>query len=265
MPGFRLTPLRAGLLLLCVVTGPMPGGAAGTLQAAWQAEFRHEQFEIHSEVAADKVLPAIHQLTQLKQSLEETLKIDISDRPIDILVFSSTSSYRAYVRPRVPEAVNRPALFVKGPDTLWVYVVYRNGWETDLRHESTHALLHASLPYLPLWLDEGLAEYFELPAASQGLNTSYINGVIWRSRLRQKLRTHELEKLSSLSEMRPEHYRDSWAWVYFSLRYSAATQNYIRNYVQTIQREEVAGSYFERFEQQFPQAQSQAQQFLRSQ
>ena len=34
-------------------------------------------------------------------------------------------------------------------------------FEADLRHECTHALLHAALPYVPLWLDEGLASLYE--------------------------------------------------------------------------------------------------------
>ena len=34
--------------------------------------------------------------------------------------------------------------------------------EEDLRHEATHALLHVAVGDLPLWLDEGLAEYFEV-------------------------------------------------------------------------------------------------------
>ena len=34
---------------------------------------------------------------------------------------------------------------------------------TDLRHELTHALLHGVLKDVPLWLDEGLAGFFELP------------------------------------------------------------------------------------------------------
>ena len=37
----------------------------------------------------------------------------------------------------------------------------------DLRHETTHAVLHGLLPMVPLWLDEGLAEYFEAPEANR--------------------------------------------------------------------------------------------------
>ena len=46
-------------------------------------------------------------------------------------------------------------------------VVYAQGGDRladDLRHEMTHAYLHSVVPDVPLWLDEGLAKYFELPA-----------------------------------------------------------------------------------------------------
>jgi hypothetical protein len=43
-----------------------------------------------------------------------------------------------------------------------VFAYRGEDFETDLRHECTHALLNAALPVVPLWLDEGLAEYFEV-------------------------------------------------------------------------------------------------------
>ena len=45
---------------------------------------------------------------------------------------------------------------------------------TDLRHELTHALLHGVLQDVPLWLDEGLAVYFELPPANEGVNPHHL-------------------------------------------------------------------------------------------
>ena len=45
---------------------------------------------------------------------------------------------------------------------------------TDLRHELTHALLHSVLKDVPLWLDEGLAGYFELPPENDGVNPQHL-------------------------------------------------------------------------------------------
>lgn len=253
-----------GLLIQGLLLGWVLCCNPAQARAEWRTEFQFEQFHVHSEVLAGLVFPAIKELPPLKQRLAEALQIEVSDTTIDILIFSSSANYRAYIRQRVPEAVNRPAVFVKGPDALWVHLVYKQGWEVDLRHETTHALLHGSLPYMPIWLDEGLAKYFELPTSAQGMQTGYRNGIVWRNRFRQSLRTKELEQLRQISDVRGEHYRDSWAWVYFCLHHSDDSRRFLQEYLQTIQREEVAGSFFNRFEQQFPQAHSQAIQLLRS-
>ena len=84
----------------------------------------------------------------------------------------------------------------------------------DLRHEGTHALLHASIGDLPLWLDEGLAEYFEVPDDRRGLNAEHISRLPldiadgWAPDLKR------LETLDNARDMSPRDYRESWAWVH---------------------------------------------------
>ena len=52
-----------------------------------------------------------------------------------------------------------------GEEDLLVYTYWGDRIQQDLRHELTHALLHSVLKDVPLWLDEGLAEYFEMPVS----------------------------------------------------------------------------------------------------
>src|SRR5438876_73243 len=69
----------------------------------------------------------------------------------------------------------------------------------------------------PLWLDEGLAEYFEGPEGSQGLNPEHIARLPddlksgWRPDLAR------LESLATVREMAPRDYREAWAWVHYLL------------------------------------------------
>ena len=53
-----------------------------------------------------------------------------------------------------------------------VYTYSSPRLEEDLRHEATHALLRGSFGDLPLWLDEGLAEYFETDLAQPAPSTT---------------------------------------------------------------------------------------------
>jgi len=242
----------------------LASGEWQTCQAQWASEFQLGTIQVHSEVPAEKIIGTLQQLPALKERIEQTLQIKIEATAIDVQIFASQRSYRNYIRPRVPEAVNRPALFVKGPDTLWVYVTYQSGWETDLRHEMTHAYLHSTLPYLPIWRDEGLAKYFELPAERAGLNADFAKSVAWRIRLRQGLRSTDLEGLKELTDMRGDHYRDCWAWVYYCLHSSPQTRLALQSYLQTIQRQEVAGRFFQHLEKQVPTAVTDAPAFFRN-
>ena len=69
-------------------------------------------------------------------------------------------------------------------------------FEIDLRHEATHALLHGSLPMVPLWLDEGLAKYFEVLREHRIDGSPYVNTV------KENVRLGQLYKLPVLEEMR---------------------------------------------------------------
>jgi len=229
----------------------------------WPVEFTHEHFAVHAQVPTEKIEPAIRRLSALQTRIAETLQINVYNETIDVFIFSSHSQYRAYIRPRVPEAASRPALFVKGPDRLYVYVVYSGDWEKDLRHEMTHATLHASLPYLPIWVDEGLAKYFEVPDSETGMNRDLLSNLKWRLRFRQDVRTRELEEIRSLTDMRPEHYRDSWAWIYFLMHHSESSRGLLQRYLQEIQNEEVVGSLIDRIFAGFADADAEIDRFYR--
>jgi hypothetical protein len=85
----------------------------------------------------------------------------------------------------------------------------------DLRHELTHALLHSVLKDVPLWLDEGLAEFFELPPGTNGINALHLE------QLRKgpfNADLSRLEQLNQVAQMTPAEYRESWAWVHLMLR-----------------------------------------------
>ncbi len=227
----------------------------------WPVTFTHENFRIQSQIATEKILPAIQTLPVLQQQIADDLGITIYDETIDVMVFSSIYHYRKYIRPRVPEAVNRPALFVKAPDRLYVFVVYSRSWETDLRHEVTHATLHGSMPFLPMWVDEGLAKYFEVPAELNGRNEELLSNLKWRLRFRQPIRTRELEGMVDMTDMRTEHYRDSWAWIYFCLHHTQESRELLQNYLKEIQNEDVPGSFVDRMLRLFPDLQESAKSF----
>ena len=91
---------------------------------------------------------------------------------MQVYLFEDRDAYERFMQSRYPNLPRRRAFFVAQPrgvgggDDLLVYTFWGERIRQDLRHELTHALLHSVLKDVPLWLDEGLAEYFELPRRS---------------------------------------------------------------------------------------------------
>jgi hypothetical protein len=98
-----------------------------------------------------------------------------------------------------------------------VYTAMGDRLIEDLRHEATHALLHAWVADLPLWLDEGLAEYFEVPEEAGGRNEEHLARLPGdRARAWQPDLVY-LEQLKDVRKMTPRDYREAWGWVHYLL------------------------------------------------
>ena len=82
---------------------------------------------------------------------------------VHFFLFQAKGTYQSYMKQYFPRVPYRRALFIKARGPGMVFAYQGNDFEIDVRHECTHALLHTWLPHVPLWLDEGMAEYFEVP------------------------------------------------------------------------------------------------------
>ncbi|HEX5104499.1 MAG TPA: DUF1570 domain-containing protein, partial [Pirellulaceae bacterium] len=111
----------------------------------------------------------------------------------------------------------RRALYMKARGPGMVFAWRGQEFETDVRHECTHALLHAWLPSVPLWLDEGLAEYFEAARDRRASDQSHLQQVQLLVRSVRLPRLEELEAIDDLDQMGANEYRDAWAFTHFLL------------------------------------------------
>jgi hypothetical protein len=157
-------------------------------------------------------------LTAERDDICQALSMPQSDEPIIVFLFPDNETYGAYVAQHFPSVPPRRALFMETDTELSVYAYWGDRVAEDLRHEVAHGYLHAVAPGLPLWLDEGLAEYFESPRSRAGVNASHVELLLdliahqgWRPNLAQ------LERVSDISEMDQQSYAEAWAWAYFLL------------------------------------------------
>ena len=118
----------------------------------------------------------------------------------------------------------------------------------DLRHEGTHALLHACLPAVPLWLDEGLAEYFEVLPHKRAYENLYQVPIKWNARLGMVPDLKQLEQIQEMQDLGQREYRCAWAWVHFMLHGPPAARDELIAFLHDIDQRKPAGKLSERLD-----------------
>ncbi len=197
-------------------------------------------FVFHSDFEIKQDEPLFRELADLREQVYKELGLPGTPKVVQVYLFEDREKYERFMRGRYPDLPKRRAFFVAqphsvgGPEDLLVYTFWGDRIREDLRHELTHALLHSVLKDVPLWLDEGLAEYFEVPPDSEGINHQHLeqlrhaqNGPV------QPDLTH-LEQLSQVQQMTPAEYREAWAWVHLMLHDRSEAKSVLVNYLQQL-------------------------------
>ena len=227
-------------------------GAARRVAAAWVDQRVVEPFVLRSEFALAGADDLIKDLQRLPSDVCDALKIPKAEGPIDVYLFGGKSTYDQYLARNLPDVVQRRALYVKRGGRAMV-LAYRNGdFAIDVRHECTHALLHAVLPMVPLWLDEGLAKYFEVPADKRAFDNPQLAGLRRNVRLSGVPRLEKLEALGKLSDMGPAEYRAACGWVHFLLHGSPAGHDELVRYLADIRASALPGHLSQRLQRRSP-------------
>jgi hypothetical protein len=184
--------------------------------------------------------PLFRELNALPDQVYKELQLPSSTTVIQVYLFEDREKYEHFMHFRYPDLPKRRAFFVAQPrsvgggEDLLVYTFWGERIRDDLRHELTHALLHSVLKDVPLWLDEGLAEYFELPPDSQGLNAGHVEQLRRNSGEAFTASLTHLEGLSQVQQMTPAEYREAWAWVHLMLRGKTETKAVLTAYLQQL-------------------------------
>lgn len=194
----------------------------------------------------------LRQLRDIQDDIHAKLDLNIPEAPIEISVFARKNEYQAHLKPRMTQPVHRRAIYIQGTDKGRIYVYLHNDWQLDVRHEATHAYLHNALPFLPTWLDEGLAEYFEVPASQRDARAATSKRVRWSAQFGRVPDIAELETKTTSTAMKSADYRASRAWVAFLLNESPQSRNVIANYLVAIQDGPPPGHFSRWLDQQMP-------------
>jgi hypothetical protein len=196
-----------------------------------------DQLVIHSDFALPRRHRLLEELAAMRGDVGIILDLPASDEPIQVFLFEDPRDYRSYIDEHYPEFPDRRAFFVESDTQLTVYAHWGDRVGEDLRHEVAHGYLHAVTPSVPLWLDEGIAEFFEPPRGNQGLNVPHVNLLskryqqgTWQPDIRR------LEAFDDVSSMTQVEYAEAWLWVHFLLQTTRDRRVLLQNYLTELRR-----------------------------
>ena len=173
------------------------------------------------------------QLTELTSELNDVLGIRPTGEPIQIVLFERRKNYLAYLGSAVPTSRDRRAVFVRKGILTSIYCYRSDALTADLRHEMTHALLHQHVQFLPVWMDEGLAESFE-ESPLQRPSSPRTKSVRWKAAVGWSPDLDRLERVAVAGDMDSTDYRDSWALCSFLLNESNESRAFLCDYLKLI-------------------------------
>ncbi len=248
--GLRVSAFRFFFLLAFVLFAPavVRGGVPG----GWTDSRAMGPFVCWADFPLAEVQPLLDELGQLQADLTDTLGVPAASERIHIYLLHDKAVYSQFLAHNFPKVEYRRALYVKEDGPGLVLAHRGPDLAVDLRHECTHALLHAVLPFVPLWLDEGLAKYFEAPRAQRAYGHPYLSTLPWKGGLVAVQSAEELERKTSLGDMGTAEYRSAWAWVHFLLHGSPQGREELIGYLADLRVGRATASFSSRLRERIP-------------
>ena len=230
--------MRLSLFLLAVCAF---GGCVGSLASRLTLPERNTLVRDQLVIRSDFALAAHHRLFEelvaQRTDLCRRTALPRSDEPIEVYLFQDSDRFDRFMRLYHPEFPDRRAFFVETDARLSVYAQWGDRMAEDLRHEITHAYLHCVVPNVPLWLDEGIAEFHEIARGGRGLNHTHLDRLLVRiDRERWQPDLQRLEQFSPTYTMTQDDYGEAWAWIHFFMESRPENLEILREYLADLRR-----------------------------
>jgi hypothetical protein len=240
------------------VEGGKSGADAVAVTLPGKCQYRVSQYLFLADFDIKRDLPIFKELADLREQLHKTLQLPSSNNLVQVYLFENRERYESFMTWKYPELPKRRAFFIAWPrmgsEDLLVYTYWGNGdrIQQDLRHELTHALLHSVLKDVPLWLDEGLAEFFELPPSQNGVNLDHLKLLRHGDQGPAKCNLARLEQLTEVNQMTTAEYREAWAWVHLMMHSNDEARKVLVDYLRELRHTKEPGPLRMRLMNVFP-------------
>jgi len=196
-----------------------------------------EPLVIHADFPLATHHRLFDELISQRADLCSRLTLPCSDEPIHVYLFESPERFAGFIKLHYPQFPDRRAFFVETDAKLSVFAQWGDRMAVDLRHEATHGYLHAVVPNVPQWLDEGIAKFYEVPRSQRGLNHPLLDRFLakvdqehWRPDLRR------LEQFPADYNMTQDDYAEAWAWTHWLVESRPERLGLLRAYLADLRR-----------------------------
>ena len=242
-------------------------GWAGTAEPSMTAGKQWLQF--HYTSAPQGFEEILVKLKQLPLRLSKVYGSPAIVRAVNVLIFPDRQQYFSHLEKTLPKAPRRNSLFIVRSGQPTILVVQGATLLQDLTHEAVHSLNHLTFrnTSMPLWMDEGLAEWAEDSVEQQ----SRIHGKALRQLLGgqrmllpEPISLASLEKIKSTTRADAVDYAASWAWCRFLLSQNYGCRGIWNRYLQDIRGGQQAGRLSHRLALAVPDYEQRFLRFLAS-
>lgn len=227
---------KAAALAACgLITGCSRRQTFESVKLPARHSIQMDNLLVLSEFKLPRHHPLVEDLKTTRQAVLNTLELPPQRDEVVVYLFSNHVEYQDYLQTTFPTLPHRRAYFVGTPHELSVYTYWGDRIQEDLRHEYTHGILHSSLGKVPLWLDEGLAEYFEVSGSQPGsINPDHAAQLTSAMQNGWKPDIERLESLVDFAQMQKIDYQEAWVWVHYLLHDSQDSKAVLVDYIAAI-------------------------------
>ncbi len=187
-------------------------------------------------IYSDFKLPEDHRLLidleEMRGQLTTALGLPSSNEPVEVYLFKTPRRYYRFLARRYPDCPDRRAFFAQTDSRLCVYTYWGDQIAADLCHEVCHGYLHATIPRIPLWIDEGIAEFYEVDRGKTGLNATQYELLITAEKSQDwQPDLERLEALTHMETLTEIDYAEAWLWAHFLLTTSEVRKALLQEYL----------------------------------
>ncbi len=218
-----MTPRRRSALALCFCLAALVPLFA---EQQW-TEVRSPNFDIITDAGEKRGREAAQRFEQIRGAFAVVFQkaAPATPVPLQIVAFHSNKELRHFSPLWKGKPIELAGLYVPGEDRQFILVDIssEDGWRVVF-HEYTHLLLHSHIRDIPVWFDEGFAEYFSSLRVDKDM-VHFGDVLPDRAYVLNNTRWMKIEYLFSIQQNSPEYnesgnhrsmlYAESWLVVHF--------------------------------------------------